>query len=598
MSSSGGSKGHTLIHVTHEAVEHIGGIGTVLEGLLTSRVYRGAVARSILVAPLWNTGSVRDPMERLGSEGTELWYSGLDEIDARGLGARLKPIEWAFRVRLVYGKRRFVSRAAGGETGEAELLLVDLRGIDHQRIDRFKALLYERFEIDSLRFSGNGDYELWVGLAPPAYAALMALLGEADFPAILFSHEYMGMPTALLASTDAHRRIRTVFHAHECSTARDIVEHSVGQDIGFYQAMRDGVSQGKHVEDVFGDRDASYRHQMVRNAHRLDVALAVGDATAEELKFLSPEMERSNVALCYNGLLGAEVTLDSKKKSRGLVLDWVERVTGSRPDLIFTHVTRPVVSKGLWRDLKLCARMERALKERGQRAVSILLTCGASPRSFADVKGMAERYGWPMDHHEGYPDLVGPEVGLWREISVFNNPARSGSGAITAMLVNQYGFSRDRLGPAAPPDLTIADLRRAADVEFGMSIYEPFGIAQLEPLHAGAICVPSSVCGCYGFARKALREEGIAEEDAKTLVVADFTSVRVADPLHLSRTERERIEDAALDGIAERLLARLPRNDADRAALIEEGQRLARRMDWDAIVKGQMLPALEGIVRD
>ena len=41
-----------IVHVTHEAVQKMGGIGTVLEGLLTAKAYQKAVRRSILVGPL------------------------------------------------------------------------------------------------------------------------------------------------------------------------------------------------------------------------------------------------------------------------------------------------------------------------------------------------------------------------------------------------------------------------------------------------------------------------------------------------------------------------------------------------------------------
>ena len=41
----------TAAHVTHEAAEKIGGIGTVLEGILTSPVYQQHVERTILVGP-------------------------------------------------------------------------------------------------------------------------------------------------------------------------------------------------------------------------------------------------------------------------------------------------------------------------------------------------------------------------------------------------------------------------------------------------------------------------------------------------------------------------------------------------------------------
>ncbi len=41
----------TVVHVTHEAIQKIGGIGAVLQGLLTSKVYLQAAPRNILVGP-------------------------------------------------------------------------------------------------------------------------------------------------------------------------------------------------------------------------------------------------------------------------------------------------------------------------------------------------------------------------------------------------------------------------------------------------------------------------------------------------------------------------------------------------------------------
>jgi len=42
---------HTLIHVTHEAVQKVGGIGAVLQGFFTSKAYNASIERSILVGP-------------------------------------------------------------------------------------------------------------------------------------------------------------------------------------------------------------------------------------------------------------------------------------------------------------------------------------------------------------------------------------------------------------------------------------------------------------------------------------------------------------------------------------------------------------------
>ena len=43
----------TVVHVTHEAIQKIGGIGAVLQGLLTSKVYLEQAPRNILVGPFW-----------------------------------------------------------------------------------------------------------------------------------------------------------------------------------------------------------------------------------------------------------------------------------------------------------------------------------------------------------------------------------------------------------------------------------------------------------------------------------------------------------------------------------------------------------------
>jgi len=45
----------TVVHVTHEAIHKIGGIGAVLHGLFTARTYLDTVKRNILVGPFWPT---------------------------------------------------------------------------------------------------------------------------------------------------------------------------------------------------------------------------------------------------------------------------------------------------------------------------------------------------------------------------------------------------------------------------------------------------------------------------------------------------------------------------------------------------------------
>ncbi len=582
----------TIAHVTHEAVEKIGGIGTVLEGMMISPVYKERVRRSILIGPLFGHLAA-EPSKCLGEDG-EVLYSSIDDIDTAGLGGKLRPIEWAFGVRIVYGIRRY-HNIGEGRSGESEVLLIDVYNTKADRLNVFKGRLYSHFGIDCARYESRWDFEEYCRLAEPAYYALNVLLAEEDLPCVLVSHEFMGMCTALLAKMEGRDAYRTVFHGHECATARGIVENIPGHDIAFYNLMRQAAGQNLFVEDVFGPQDENMRHVMIEKSHSLDGVIAVGHETANEMHFLSREMSQADVDIVYNGLPVMKVDLAAKQQSRSKVDDWAEKVVGFRPDFLFTHVTRPVISKGLWRDLKVCSYLDQMLAEEGKRGLLVILTCGASVRSEHDVRHMAEQYGWPAQHRTGYPDLVGPEIGINNDIDGFNR----GHMNIRGLLVNQFGFSRKALGPAAAHDMDISDLRKAADVEFGQSVYEPFGISQLEPLGSGAICVFTDVCGCSGFFRDTVRRLGKRAADFPNVMEVDYTDLprpwALEELKNMSRDERDALEEEEARVIARRLCERLPRSDADRRELIAAGQELVEHMGWDAVLSHGFFPLLERI---
>jgi hypothetical protein len=101
---------HSVVHVTHEAIEKIGGIGAVLQGLLTSKTYLEGAPRNILIGPFWPTDHVGEA--RLGPTG-EVLYSSLDNIFRTPLAARFREIEDQFGVSLIYGRRKFADKATG-----------------------------------------------------------------------------------------------------------------------------------------------------------------------------------------------------------------------------------------------------------------------------------------------------------------------------------------------------------------------------------------------------------------------------------------------------------------------------------------------------
>jgi hypothetical protein len=129
-------------------------------------------------------------------------------------------------------------------------------------------------------------------------------------------------------------------------------------------------------------------------------------------------------------------------------------------------------------------------------------------------------------------------------------------------------------------------------VEFGLSVYEPFGIAQLEPLCFGALCVVSNVCGCMGFARRA----GDGGSIGDNVLEGDFLGVpRSLDTqalLHLSIEQRHRVEEPEYQRLAEGIVEELPRDDGALSGRIEGGYELARRMGWQRVVEDYFLPSL------
>lgn len=578
----------TLAHVTHEAVEQLGGIGTVLEGLMISKVYQKHVKRSILVGPTATHLTV-NPEHRLGEHG-EVLYSSIDRIDRVGLSGKFRPVEWAFNVAIVYGTRTY-DNPGEGRQGEAEVLLIDVFGVNRDRLNTFKHRLWETFGLDSSKHEHCWDYEEYVRLAEPAFYALQALLNGDNLPCVLFAHEFMGIPTALAAILEGQKQFRTVFHAHECSTARRIVEDHPGHDTMFYNVLVRAKREGLYLEDVFGSMDHFFRHALVSRAHLCDGVIAVGDWTREELQFLNDRFTKP-IDLVYNGLPAMTVTMEEKMRSRGMLADYAQSLVGYRPDVLMTHVTRPVISKGLWRDLTVCHELDRLLSEKQMTGVLFILTTGGGVRRPQDVVAMEQGYDWPRHHRKGYPDLVGPEVEISRDVDLFNKDHR----AVQVVLVNQFGWSPERVGKRVPAGMNMADLRRATDVEFGMATYEPFGISPLEPLGSGALCVISNVCGCKGFVDHVTHGHG-----THSVIVATFTSLEgfdgsIEEIKAMTSQERDELERIEAARVAGEIMHRLPIDEERRHRLLTSGQGLVNRMGWDQVIEESLLPMLRRVV--
>lgn len=577
----------TVVHVTHEALQKIGGIGTVLEGLCTSETYRGKVGRDILAGPIF--GSDTEAAEQLARIG-EVHYAAATGTDTGDWGQTFGPIQERLGVSIIYGRRTFSHPKSGAESW-TEVLLFGIGQMHTDPLNVFKFRLHESFGIASDIYDA-WDYEQYTRMAVPLYDALeaMGVPGGGDEPVTLLAHEYMGVPSALKIVLEGDRRYRTFFYAHETATVRRIVEKHPGHDTMFYNTMHKAYLENKFLEDVFGSQRRYFKHPLVTAACRLDGALAVGDLVREELQWLEPAMRNFPIRLAYNGIPAYRIEPDEKLASRRRMLDYLSRLIDLRPDLVMSHVTRLTVSKGLWRDLKVLWHIETALRDQQRTAVMIFLSTEiGGPKQRRQIDEIAGRYGWPVAHREGHPDLSDGEAEFYTSVQRFNAASRQ----VKILFVNQFGWSPEACGSAMPEEMSFKDIRQGTDVEFGQSIYEPFGIAQLEPLAFGGICVPSNICGCAGFLK---RVDG--ESESPNVVIADYTRApegltSTQEMLSIGMDERTKVEEVEAERVAGAILDRLPAGDDDRARLLESGYGLAEHMGWDTVAADYILPALD-----
>jgi glycosyltransferase involved in cell wall biosynthesis len=579
-----------VVHATHEAGAKVGGIGAVLDGLLGTPTYNRHVGRTILFGPM--DADDTEQMEQLTAPRNHLkiHYSshhGVNQVDAE-LGDRLRAIEQRSQATLLYGTRAFGN-------AQHEIILVDARHPNVERLNRYKADLYSHFGIQSDRYEHDQEYSMHVNAAEPGYQALQAIAGEMHGTVI--AHEFMGLPLCYSAMMHAPGRYRTVFYGHEVATVRPIVEQHPGHDTMFYNVLAQAQRAGRYLESVFGDQSHSFKHALVRPAaQHCHYVLAVGDWVLQEMRFLGSDWAKTNIDIVYNGIPSHDITLEQKAESRTRLQQYCVNLLNLAPDYVFTHVTRFVPSKGLWRDIRVMEQLVPLLAMRGASAVLFVLSSvipvGRPPEA---VLEMEARYGWPVYHREPsaimggrqVPDLVAHEIPFYRAARQFNRSTPNAK----IILVNQFGWSQDRCGKRMPRDMTFADIRRGSDLEFGQSTYEPFGIAQVEPLSFGALCVISSVCGCLGFLRQ------VGGLDARNAVVADYTQAgalgrSVETALTIDQTKRDVIEKQEARQVAHRIADRLPQCETDMQQLIEQGYALSRQMSWEVVARDYLLPGL------
>jgi hypothetical protein len=196
-------------------------------------------------------------------------------------------------------------------------------------------------------------------------------------------------------------------------------------------------------------------------------------------------------------------------------------------------------------------------------------------------------------HREGAPDLSDGEAAYYDGVQEFNAQSRN----VKVVFINQFGFDPRTCGKRVPPDMEFMDIRKGSDVEFGQSIYEPFGIAQVEPISFGGICIMTNVCGCAGFIEKIT--EG---KPTPNVIIADYTDLpekglRPEQLMNIGKVQRDAIEHAVSGKVARELMERLPATPQQFAEFINRGYELATHMSWDAVAENYIVPGIERACR-
>ena len=461
-----------------------------------------------------------------------------------------------------------------------------LTGCESTLISEFKFHLWENFGIRSDLYESDWDYQQYLRIAMPYLEIVERLYGTgSDF--YHFAHEYMGVLSAL-AVLMAKRKHKTIFVAHEVSPARTIVENMAGADISFYNLLKKGVEKSQSLEQVFGSQEKLSRSELVKRAEKFDRIFTVSDIVKNEYLFLCPQTPPEKIRVVYNGISARPITTTHKQHSRKILETYIDHLFNFTPDIILTHLARLVISKGIWRDISLLYHFDKILDEQNLKGafilVSSLITTG---RPSEDVSKMEAEYGWPVMHKVGWPDLEGGEVDIYNYLQVFNSRSR----AIKAVFINQFGFDRIRCGQRVPADAEFADLRIGSDAELGFSIYEPFGIAQIETIPFGGVALLSSSCGCAPFLEKAF-----AKAPIKPFCITDFigagASMRFDQLKDMSIPERDKIEAAIFARCAPKIFGCLALTPGRKEEYLANAREYSSLMNWETIVQDYMLPNL------
>jgi len=475
----------------------------------------------------------------------------------------------------MFGEKTIYDEINPENKNTVDILLIGIKSINEGKLNHFKFQIWEKFHFACATYENEWDFEQYLRIALP-FREITSYLFNQDEETIYFSHEYMGIASCLAILLQPFPLEKTYFHAHEISTARAIIESIPCHDVAFYNFIEKDLQQQISLEDRYGNQNHLSRNALLKLTTNFNGILAVGDWVKKEYYYLIPDAPHDLVHITYNGLQTPSYSFKDKQKARKKIQNYCEKLFNYTPDIIMTHVTRLVVSKGIWRDINLMEELDDKFTKNKLKGVLIILSSLiGSGRTDEEILQMEKEYGWPILHQEGYPDLIDAEKDLYYMVHYFNAKYSS----IKAVFINQFGFTTQRVGNRLSQGTTFADLRLASDAELGMSIYEPFGIAQIETIPFGGIAILSRACGS-AF----LLEKTFSNEEIKPYIILDFANLD-PDHEHLNSIEhRTALEKKYLQKNAFKIFKTLPKNDSERKKIFAVCKKNLPKLSWNEVI--------------